>query len=598
MDSFQLRVCSDVGTTFYSFPGSRQGSVTSVCFLKQSETAKGKQLIASNSITSGSVITANVALAVCVIGKQNQRVCWGCFRIIKKKVKIRSDCPCVSFCSSECLENSGEFMDVCGVVLKAINDKRQDMKLEQSWADIAVLAVVFLYELSVVYRGDDLIRFRYMLEDSITHDCEREADNVFRSKTGLLLEVILQHAPHLLPPHIGSSSVDIVDRLFRIIQYNSQSLRIAGIENTFLFTLLPTLSKINHSCVPNAMFIFDVVDSAPARVSPSNRNSTPLRRNRVNVSLVAISEIAADSEVSVSYIDALCVSWIARKSLLSQFHFQCDCPRCICEKFLNSPSSLAGNTRFSAAMTVGGQVTSTFPNSFVDQRKVEWISIDEHLNAFVMNGAKHGIINSSTFFTVLQLAVQLCNCTKALAASIGSSRFVAVPSNAHDAAGLILAYCNGELGGTIFESTSSNSALKNTSEVSNCTADDYLLYSAIVSSFVLVECWGMLSQRNLHHYSVCLQKCADFCVRYLAQQQQRGVKKIIDSKWQTLVQPCLDRCFPLLEELGERIQCCFLAHFTENRKVADDNNTIPHWLFYFNMRRSIERIRRELSRLR
>lgn len=74
-------------------------------------------------------------------------------------------------------------------------------------------------------------------------------------------------------------------------------------------TMYEVLARINHSCEPNA-----------------ERVAGPLEGSVVRV--FALADIAADTEVLVSYIDHTAPLRVRRKHLRQQYKFTCDCPRC------------------------------------------------------------------------------------------------------------------------------------------------------------------------------------------------------------------------------------------------------------------------------
>jgi hypothetical protein len=79
---------------------------------------------------------------------------------------------------------------------------------------------------------------------------------------------------------------------------------------TFLL-LLPTIPRLNHSCAPNSKLILEF----------------PLQ-----VSVLAITDIADAEEITISYLDDLCLPVHQRQSFLQQaFSFVCRCTRCVWE---------------------------------------------------------------------------------------------------------------------------------------------------------------------------------------------------------------------------------------------------------------------------
>lgn len=68
------------------------------------------------------------------------------------------------------------------------------------------------------------------------------------------------------------------------------------------------LSRVNHSCVPNAT------------VYPPRDQSGPLR-------VIALRDIAADEEVTINYLNERSETSTSRRRLFTEFRFVCSCPR-------------------------------------------------------------------------------------------------------------------------------------------------------------------------------------------------------------------------------------------------------------------------------
>ena len=84
-----------------------------------------------------------------------------------------------------------------------------------------------------------------------------------------------------------------------------------------------TISRINHSCNPNAMIQTDDNDSSS---SSDNNNST----TSGNQSVRAVTSIRAGEEITISYLGLFLYAErpVRQKILKDTKHFDCDCPRC------------------------------------------------------------------------------------------------------------------------------------------------------------------------------------------------------------------------------------------------------------------------------
>jgi hypothetical protein len=140
-------------------------------------------------------------------------------------------------------------------------------------------------------------------------------------------------------------------RLLRVIKYNAQPLPLHGMQKVELLAVLPTVARINHSCRPNAVLIYD---AHPADTHPT----------AVCASIVALSDIAADEELTVSYLQPMCAPVQTRRDLLRQaFAFHCQCDRCIAEEHegaiavptLGKIAQLEKQLQFSASTAASAQ---------------------------------------------------------------------------------------------------------------------------------------------------------------------------------------------------------------------------------------------------
>ncbi len=114
-----------------------------------------------------------------------------------------------------------------------------------------------------------------------------------------------------------TTSSDLMSRAHGICWYNSFSLENECFPGISLF---PVAATFNHSCFPNAHFVFDV----------KKQND---KSHAAFVNVQSKRAILCGEEVCISYID-LSNSQInndtkERQKALSPFGFQCNCPRCV-----------------------------------------------------------------------------------------------------------------------------------------------------------------------------------------------------------------------------------------------------------------------------
>ncbi|KAI0795428.1 SET domain-containing protein [Abortiporus biennis] len=110
-----------------------------------------------------------------------------------------------------------------------------------------------------------------------------------------------------------SSAGDLVDLISRFttntFTLTTPSLSPIGV------CVSPTLALANHSCNPNAVFVFPRTPNTPASQEPQ-------------MQLVAIKDIQPDEEIFVSYIDTTMPRELRRKELKETYNFDCACTLC------------------------------------------------------------------------------------------------------------------------------------------------------------------------------------------------------------------------------------------------------------------------------
>jgi hypothetical protein len=275
-------------------------------------------------------------VAVCVTGEREQHICKGCLKKIDKKAKARDDYPSITFCSMGCLEKSGDYLDFCGPHLVAIS------KITQSeWlgvAHILKLAVSYVFAVYTVQSAAGLARLLSVLQ---LESHEEISSPELRDASRWLLQHMHAAHPSEVFTALAIKGLDFTEactgivgkknttdaaeetaahslmyRLLRIIKYNAQPLSLHGLQRVELLSLLPTVARINHSCRPNAVLIYDA--------------STSYEHPAVSASIVPVRHISEDEEVTLSYLQSLCAPLQTRRDLLMQgFAFHCQCDRCI-----------------------------------------------------------------------------------------------------------------------------------------------------------------------------------------------------------------------------------------------------------------------------
>jgi hypothetical protein len=106
------------GETEYSF--DNPCGLDNATALLQYSSHKHWSITSLSSISKNEKPIRNVAFGL-PVGPEKQRICVNCYTVTKK-VKCRSDCPSLSFCSGECLERSCSVLDDCAIVINTIRE--------------------------------------------------------------------------------------------------------------------------------------------------------------------------------------------------------------------------------------------------------------------------------------------------------------------------------------------------------------------------------------------------------------------------------------------------------------------------------------------
>jgi hypothetical protein len=131
------------GRTAYVFNESNSRKTDAV-LLRDSDVSWG--INAPSGASSGTKVISNTSSAVVPVGPGRQRICMKCYSVTSS-VKVRDDCPSLSFCSSLCLVSSSAFLDECAALINAVCSWSCDiLKADaRQYTDLAVLLILLLY---------------------------------------------------------------------------------------------------------------------------------------------------------------------------------------------------------------------------------------------------------------------------------------------------------------------------------------------------------------------------------------------------------------------------------------------------------------------
>ena len=247
-------------------------------------------------------------LGAWVVGESSTSVCHCCFDAVKSKGplvrgKQRADCPGITFCSDWCLASSKSILDDAGALLTALAASSIDGDGDRATITIQQLALVILS------RAKNNASARLALLDMIAHS----------------------HTKSPTPPHVVAAAAEFaaslqkggladiaatvsLEQLLNILAFNTHSIPFIGLPpRTLLVVFLPTLSHLNHSCVPNAVL---------------TRSVTRSDRDTLRVSLHTLRKLKPGEQICVSYLSTLAGGKAERAALLSTQFATCFCVRC------------------------------------------------------------------------------------------------------------------------------------------------------------------------------------------------------------------------------------------------------------------------------
>ncbi|KAJ3390855.1 SET and MYND domain-containing protein 3 [Entophlyctis sp. JEL0112] len=297
--------------------------------------AKGRAVHAVTRIPRGSHVLVEVSAATAAM----PNACVWCLQLFSstQTAKRCSACKRTQYCSREC----------------AVRD----------WATHHKHECRLLRDVSLkTDHGDmDLNRFRQLLrlclclssgDPNLTHAIHNLAIAYPNPSTSALFAVFLIVASRLKesappPPHPLSAAFEDTDftyKLFCKLACNSfATLDRLSFEQTGLAVFPHSISPINHSCWPNCTALF--------KSSSSTGNCT--------VDIVALRDISAEEELTISYMDGGLQPPVRRAKLMETYGFECNCELC------RRQSALTGI--FRCVETLGCRGTYFFTETAKDQ---------------------------------------------------------------------------------------------------------------------------------------------------------------------------------------------------------------------------------------
>jgi hypothetical protein len=285
---------------------------SSVCFIEHD--SRGLKLISSSNYQPGNHLFTERSFLCLPYGEHRNRLCWNCVKYGHKKVKVSSEISNLYFCSLECLEESSQFLKICGKIISSLFT--QSSTPSMNILEIFCIKILYLLEVEKQISLFDSIRRHELHLDIPLPEIDTMASNLF--------SLINENSPVLLASF--SRPLPILTTILRCLHFNSQSHDIPDLPKTSYLCFYNHLSRINHSCNPNSILTFHI----------SSNDAT------ISSSVIATRHISVGEELTVSYLTQLCSSLRSRREFLKQgFQFHCECSRCLIEeKYFPNPLQL------------------------------------------------------------------------------------------------------------------------------------------------------------------------------------------------------------------------------------------------------------------
>ncbi|CAA6664907.1 unnamed protein product [Spirodela intermedia] len=255
---------------------------------------KGRGLLTLRDFSPGEVVIQQEPYASKPKFSSNGSSCDGCFAL--HNLKRCSACQMAWYCGSSCQKSEWKLHQLECKALSKLNNERRKMLTPSICLMLRLLLKRKLQKDKVIHStatdSYDLV------EALVSHMSDlHEKQLVLYAQIANLVNLVL---PEL------EINIKEVTEIFSKLACNAHT--ICDSELKPLGTgLYPVISIINHSCLPNAVLVFE---------------------GRVAV-VRAIEPIVKGTEVSISYIDTAATTRKRQKDLNEQYFFTCGCTACV-----------------------------------------------------------------------------------------------------------------------------------------------------------------------------------------------------------------------------------------------------------------------------
>jgi hypothetical protein len=306
----------------------------------------GIAVISKSSIPKSTITFSNYAIASVLMDWNEADICMHCWQLINKAPKISNKCRHLRYCSQDCLRANEHYILRCGKAVNSIVKRKDSTPIETQ-----LLALNLLYRLTVTTEASEVQQISYIF--NLCCQVGKDIEEVNQA-SGIFYSILSSDAEDLLEEVQWFMKFDLEQArlLFRIMRLNCQPMYLYGMKRYTVLCLLPTIARINHSCQPNCELVVQIVEegteeelnnttcskSALLFARQVNNTQRELYRPRrlLKVSVLAVTDLASDSELTISYLSNLYEDIQTRRHYLSQgFYFSCNCSRCIRESSLD-----------------------------------------------------------------------------------------------------------------------------------------------------------------------------------------------------------------------------------------------------------------------
>ncbi|KAF7052231.1 hypothetical protein CFC21_060353 [Triticum aestivum] len=281
------------GLAVASVPGKGRGLVAARGLAVASVPGKGRGLVAARSFFPGEVIICQEPYASTPNRISVGSSCDHCFA--SGNLRKCSVCRVAWYCGSVCQKEEWKLHQLECQAISALTEERKKMLTPTIRLMVKlILRRKLQSEKAIPSSATD----NYDLVDALESHISKVDDNQ------LVLYAQMANLVQLILPSI---ELDLKEIAHTFSKFACNAHTICDPELRPLGTgLFPAISIINHSCVPNAVLLFE--------------GRTAYVR--------ALQPLSSNTEVSISYIETAATT-LKRHNDLKQYFFTCTCPRCI-----------------------------------------------------------------------------------------------------------------------------------------------------------------------------------------------------------------------------------------------------------------------------